>query len=212
MPTFACQFCAAELSTEKYAGTGAVRADEMRAYLHGLLEQPGAIPEAPKLVHGDGGTREAQCAHCGATLVVPLTITVSTVRCDACGKSEPVNRYVSDGERLKLDMARQIAGNQALAELVRTGMHCPKCGAHNVIAQPVPVQVACSTCRHAILLSDFVPADAIDRARLKHSVLGLKEGITARQTQRARTERYVVLAVFLVVGIAAVIVLLLSRV
>lgn len=213
VPTFTCRFCGTELSTEKHAGTGAVRVDEMHAFFQTIVEEPSALAstKAPVLVHGDGGTREAPCVHCGARVVVPLTITMPTVRCDACGRIEPVHRYVSDAERLQLDMARQVAGNQAVARLVSTGVQCPRCGAHNAVSEPISVQIACSSCRHAILLSDFVPADAIDRARLKQSVLGLKEAITAKHEASVRTTRIVVIAVIVAVALAALGAALLAR-
>lgn len=213
VPTFACRYCNTELSTEQYAGPGAVRVEEMRAYLEAIVETPSTVSTAtaPKLVHGEGGARDAACAHCGAPITVPLTITVPTVRCDACGKTEPVNRYVSDAERLQLDMARQIAGNQAVAELLHTGVTCPRCGAHNALSAPVPVQMACASCRHAILLSDFVPADAIDRARLKESVLALKEGLARKQRASSRVAGYVVGAVVIVIVLLALAAALLAR-
>jgi transcription elongation factor Elf1 len=162
-----------------------------------VVEQPSALATtvAPKLEHGDAGTRDAECVHCGAGISVPLTITIPTVSCASCGKTEPVSRYVSDGERFQLDMARQLAGNQQLRELLHTGLTCPRCGAHNALSEPVPVQIACSSCRHTILLSDFAPADAVDRARLKQTALEFKQGLLAKQEANARRGRYIAFAI-----------------
>lgn len=202
--TFACQFCRAELSTASYAGVGAVRVDEMRAFFNAVVEAPSALKsiQPPKLVHGDGGTREGKCAHCGAPLAIPLTITTHSVTCASCGKTEPINRYIGDAERMQLDIDRQVAGNQAVAELLRTGVSCPKCGAPNALSEPISVQHLCTTCGHAILLSDFVPADAIDRARLKQIAHELKRGIAAQAAARQRASRFIVIGVIALVLVA----------
>jgi DNA-directed RNA polymerase subunit RPC12/RpoP len=209
VPTFACRYCGHELSTEAVAGEGAVRVDEMRAFFNAVVESPHAIPTAPKLVHGDGGTRDAKCAHCGAAISVPLTITKKTVRCGGCGKEELISRYVSDAERLQLDMARQIAGNQALKDLIVAGLNCPKCGAHNTISEPVPVQITCASCRQVILLSGFVPPDAVDRARLKVSAYAMRDELVARHAASQRRggiiAGVVIGAIVVVVAIGALI-------
>jgi DNA-directed RNA polymerase subunit RPC12/RpoP len=210
-PRFECQYCHTVLETVAYAGLGAVRAEEMRAVLDGIArgEVPTSTPQ--RLVHGGDGTRDLPCVHCKATLAVPLHIETSTVTCAACGRVEPVNRYISDAERLEIDMQRQIAGNAAVAELVRNGIPCDRCGAPNQVPEPIPVQVVCSACSHAILLSGHVPADAVDRARLKHSALALRDAIQVKAKTANRTNSYVAIGMISVILVIAIVATLATR-
>ncbi|MGE0792421.1 MAG: hypothetical protein AB7S26_42495 [Sandaracinaceae bacterium] len=214
VPTFACQYCRAELRTIDYAGEGAVRVDEMRAYFEDVRKRPydlDQVASAPKLVHGGDATRTMPCVHCGAALEVPLNVTVPKVTCTACGREEFVHRYINDGERLKIDMARQVAGNRAVERLLAEGVPCPKCGAQNTVPTPVPVQIACASCKHTILLGQLVPADAVDRARLRASVLKMKDDLHADFERRQGNERLVAIVIIAIVAVGVVIGVLVSQ-
>jgi len=205
--TFTCRFCATTLSTAAFAGEGAVRVDEMKAYLSAAIESPPTSYEnAPKLVHGTAGFRRMPCVHCAAPIDVPLQITVPRVRCDACGREEFVKRYISDVERLQIDMARQVQGNQALKALIASGVSCGRCGANNPLSEPVEIQMSCRSCGHVILMKDHVPADAIDRARLKAAVVEIHEAAKQQHADRSRTVAIftvVIVVVAIAIAIAA---------
>lgn len=210
-PRFACEYCHDELDTVAYAGLGAVRADEMRAVLDGIARGEVPTTSPAPLVHGGDATRVLPCAHCAAPLAVPLNVTIARVTCGGCGRTEPVARYIGDAERLELDMQRQVAGNAALAALVRDGIACDRCGAPTRIPEPIPVQVVCASCDHATLLSGHVPADAVDRARLKHSALALRAALQAQTTAPSRTNTYVGLAVIVVIAAIAIVGAVMAR-
>lgn len=210
IPTFECAYCHAQLETAAYAGVGAVRVDEMGAYMNAVLDSgttDGHV--APKLVHGTAGFRAMPCFACKAEVQVPLDVTITKVTC-ACGREAPVNRYISDVERLQIDMARQIAGNEELARLKVDGLRCRKCNAHNPVADPIEVQQICSSCRGVILLSDYVPPDAIDRQRLKASVDGIGGRGMAMQAASKRNQVFLIVGLFLAVGAIVAIVRLLG--
>ncbi len=204
IPTFECQYCHAQLVTANYAGEGAVRVDEMGAYLGAALDAgttDGLV--APKLVHGTAGFRPLPCFACKAEVQVPLAITINTVACPSCGREAGVSRYISDAERLEIDMARQIAGNEELKRLQVEGLRCRRCNAHNTVAEPIEVQQLCTSCGGVILLSDHVPPDAVDRARLKASVYGIRDRALAINAEHGR-KAGIVIAVVLVVVVGAV--------
>jgi hypothetical protein len=210
--TFQCTYCHGELSTAKYAGVGAVRVDEMGAYLDAVLDA-GTVEGhvAPKLVHGTAGFREHPCAGCKAPLQVPLDVTINKVTCGACGRVDPVNRYVDDVERLNIDMARQQAGNDELKRLIAEGVKCRKCNAHNAVGEPIEVQQTCTSCGGVILLSDFVPADAVDRARLKAAVFGIRDRAMAKQASSGRRQAIMIIGLILAIAAIATIVSLAGR-
>lgn len=207
VPTFTCQYCHTVLQTVAYAGLGAVRADAMKSALAAAArgEAPSEAPQP--LVHGGTGSRTMACVHCRASLDVPLAVTVPRVTCGQCGKTEPVSRYISDAERLALDMQRQQAGNAAMAALLQKGIDCDRCGAPNAVPQPVPVQVICTACQHPILLAGRVAADAVDRARLRESVLAMRDAMQTKATDAKRINLYVTLGVFALIVVIAVVAL-----
>ena len=204
IPTFECQYCHARLETARYAGEGAVRVDEMGAFLDAALDAGTADGlVAPKLVHGTAGFRPLPCFACNAEVQVPLAITINKVTCPSCGREAQVSRYISDAERLAIDMARQIAGNEELQRLQAEGLRCRKCNAHNAVAEPIEVQQLCTSCGGVILLSDHVPPDAVDRARLKASVYGIRDRALAMNTQHSRKVG-IVIAIVLIIVVGAV--------
>ena len=212
VPTFQCQYCRAELETVAYAGLGAVRAEAMKAALDDAARGVAPTERPQQLVHGTAGTRGMPCAHCGAALAVPLDVTVPRVTCAACGRVEPVSRYISDAERLAVDMQRQQEGNAAMAALLANGVTCERCGAPNPVPRPIPVQVSCGSCHHAILLAGHVAADAVDRARLKESVLALREATQAQAARQERTNARAGVAVAVIMGVVFVVLVAVSLV
>lgn len=185
--TFACTYCHGELETATFAGIGAVRVDEMGAFLNDALAAGTADGlVAPTLVHGTAGFRTLPCSTCKAPLEVPLDVTIGKVTCGACNRTFPVASYISDAERMTIDMARQQAGNDELKRLIAEGLHCRKCNAHNAIVQPIEVQQLCTSCGGVILLSDHVAPDAVDRARLKAAVFGIRDQAMAMNAAHGR--------------------------
>jgi ribosomal protein S27AE len=208
MPTFQCAFCRAELQTVAYVGETARKADEMRAFFQRVVETPNDVGAAPRLPAANrGATRPSRCRKCGGAIEVSLDLHVKQVTCGACGQVDFVNAHISDGERLKLDMAQQMAGNAAFRELRASGVKCGKCGSANPVPDDGSVQVICHQCGQPILLADHVDADAVARARLRHAALEMRDGIRAQQNAKEKTERRIVgIVLGVVFGIVAIVV------
>ncbi len=199
-PTFHCAYCNAELSTAAYAGVGAVRVDEMGAFFNAVVETGTAEGHvAPKLVHGTAGMRRMPCFACKTEIDIPLDVTISKVTCTSCGRDAAVSRYISDAERLQIDMARQVAGNTELERLLAEGVNCRRCNAHNTVREPVPVQLECASCRGVILLSDYIASDAVDRARLKASAYAMRDNLIAKHKASGNRNAIVIVAIIVVV-------------
>jgi hypothetical protein len=209
VPTFACAFCHETLSTAAYAGSDVVSAEQMRAHFAGLMDNRGA-PQAPQVQFTNTRTEPRPCVHCGVVLQVPLDMRAKTVACAACGRTEPVTRYFSDGQRMMLDAQRQISGNQALARLRAQGVPCGQCGARNPVTEEAAVQVICQYCRAPILLSDHVDTSAVARSRLRMGVDQLRAGIADRERQQKRLNVIITVAVFACIGLALVVFLVLQ--
>jgi hypothetical protein len=126
-------------------------------------------------------------------------LRIKTFECPTCRRTEFVNAYISDGERMALDVKRQMAGNAALKQLRADGVPCHRCGAKNPVHDPTAVQIVCAYCRAAILLSDHVAADAIARARLKEGLYGMMDDLQRGQKER---DRRVLIGVLVGVGVA----------
>jgi hypothetical protein len=103
------------------------------------------------------------------------------------GQLRSLDAHVSKQDRFVMDVGRQLAGNQALAQLRADGVQCPQCGARNVVPVDGSVQVTCTHCRSAIVLSSFVDADAIARSRLEHALHARREQAVAAGKTRDRT-------------------------
>jgi hypothetical protein len=215
IPTFSCAFCHAQLQTVAYVGETAQAADEMRAFFQRVVHSPDAIGTAPRLPTANRDeTRPGKCRRCGGAIAISLDLRVHQVTCGACGHVDPINAHVSDAERLQLDMARQIAGNQSLKQLRAEGVACDRCGGTNPVPDDGSVQIICRQCGQPILLADHVDKDALARSRLKHAAMELRAGIQERQQNAQKKESRIVaivlLAVFGCVGVGIAISLLLS--
>lgn len=205
-PTFHCAFCAAEIVTASVAGREAVSADALIGHIEQVMAKPPAdlvasVHAAPKFEGGNAGTRASQCQRCGASVEVPLDLTVHHFACGACGANQPVNAYISDRERFELDMARQVAGNEALKRLKAEGVACGKCAGRNPVPDDGRVQIVCQFCRATILLGEHADPSAVARNRLKHAVYGIRDEAIRAQERQQRVVRNVVLAI---VGVAIV--------
>ncbi|MBX3227028.1 MAG: hypothetical protein KIT84_41275 [Labilithrix sp.] len=184
VPSFACQYCRAQLVTAAYAGAAAVSADALLGHVGAAMR--GERTDAAPRFEGSrsAATRAAECRHCRAPVAVPLDVTVHTFRCAPCGREQRVNEYVSDGERLAIDLGRQVAGNDALARLRAEGVECSRCGGKNAVPDDGSVQIVCQFCKAAVLLSDHVDASAVARARLKHGIHAARGEIVHKRTAR----------------------------
>jgi hypothetical protein len=212
VPTFQCAFCNAQLQTVAYVGETAQAADEMRAFFQRAVQTPNDLGVAPKLPTANrGASRPSRCRKCGGAIDVSLDMRVHQVTCGACGHADAVNAHISDGERLQLDMARQISGNDALKRLRVEGVACGRCGGKNPVLDDGAVQIICSQCAQPILLADHVDPDALARSRLKHAALELRAGIKAKQKNESRTVGIVLGIVFGVIAIGTVIALIVGR-
>lgn len=208
-PTFPCAFCKTVLETARFAGQAAVSADAVVGYMSEAIaskRMPDAdsIASAPRFEEENQASRPAACLACGAQVQVPLNLRVHHLTCGACGRTQPVNGYISDQERFELDMARQVAGNEALKRLQAEGLSCTKCGGKNPIPADGSVQLPCKFCGATILLSDHVDEGAVARQRLKHGVFAMKDELMRQQEARDRRVRYGVIALFVVLGLVAV--------
>jgi hypothetical protein len=212
VPTFRCTFCGVELATATYAGRAAVSADALIGHVSAAVAQPAgaaAAASAPRFEGGDRSTRAASCRRCGGGVEVPLDLRVHELTCESCGQTQPVRDYISDKERFALDMARQVAGNQALLRLQAEGVPCGRCGGKNAVPDDGSVQVQCRFCSAPILLSDHVDDTAIARQRLKHGMYELRDELRRSQERRQRhtTRVILVLVGLIVVGVLLVVVL-----
>jgi hypothetical protein len=198
-----------QLSTAAYAGNTQVSADAFLGHLgHVLGSDPRTAAvrahEGPRFQGGSTATRDAPCRHCQATLTLSMDLEVRTTTCGGCGRVQSIDDYIPNEERFALDMARQVAGNDALKVILAAGVPCGKCGGQNPVPDDGRVQVVCQFCGTTILLSDHVDATAIARRRLKHGVLGMKETVLREHAARQRRLRWVV------GGVVAFIVLLIA--
>jgi ribosomal protein S27E len=201
VPTFTCGFCKAELQTAAYAGQQVVSADALMAHIRAQVESPStAAGQAPRFDGQSDQTRPSACVRCRAPVAVPLDLTVRRLRCGSCGHDQAVNEHLSDGDRFRMDMARQIAGNQALKALKAEGVPCPKCGGKNHVPDDGSVQVPCRFCGAVILLADHVDATAVARARLKQGVYGLREDMLRAKQKQDRMALLLGVGIVLVMG------------
>ncbi len=203
--SFECQFCRAPLDTRAHAGAQAVTADHLASHLRGLaaradeaVREPYDPRAAPVFEDHNTATRAATCTACGAGVAVPLDLRVHQFSCAACGRQHRVADYVSDQERLELDMARQVAGNEALRRLQAEGVACTKCGGKNEVPSDGSVQLACRFCGASILLSDHADAGAVARARLKDAVFEVREELMFKEMERQRTRKIALIAFVLI--------------
>lgn len=209
--TFLCAFCRAELQTVRYVGETAQKADEMRAFFQQVVHDPKNLGVAPRLPTANrDATRASRCRGCGGAVDVSLDLRVHQVTCPACGRVDPVSAHVSDAERMQLDMAKQIAGNQALRELRASGVPCDKCGGRNEVPDDGAVQIVCRHCAQPILLGDHVDPDALARARLRHAALELRDNLKNGQARENRIVGIVLGVVFGIILVVAVVLLVTS--
>lgn len=204
VPTFTCAYCQATLQTASYAGASAVSADALVGHMQRAMASPetavASMKDAPRFAGGDTNTRTMACRRCGGALAVSLDVEVPTVTCPACHDTAPVRVYIPDQERFELDMARQVAGNEAYKRLLAEGVKCGRCGGHNRVADDGSVQQVCTFCGAAILLAEHVDASAIARHRLKHGVFALRDAaIAAQAAQQQKVNRVVGVVVAVVV-------------
>ncbi|MEZ4340488.1 MAG: hypothetical protein R3B82_28035 [Sandaracinaceae bacterium] len=215
VPSFACAFCHAVLSTAAFAGESAVSADALVGHAQSVMADPTSwkerMAEAPRFRGSSAQSRPSTCLHCRADVDVPLALEVHFLTCPSCGKEQPVAQHISDRERLELDMARQVAGNDAYERLLAEGLDCRKCGAHNPVPDDGRVQLTCAHCRAVILLSDDVDETAVARRRLRAGMLEVREEAMRAQEQRQRTTQIVVVTLIVLALAAAVVANLLSR-
>ena len=198
--TFTCVSCHQELRTAELADGASRSVDALVGWMNEAVAKPfdpASIATAPKLEDESTAVRPMPCLKCGQTVDVPLDLTAKQVRCEACDRTWPVSAYIDDAERLRLDMARQVAENEALKRLVAEGLDCPSCGAHNDVPDDHRVQLTCTHCGATVRLSDHVEAGAVARRRLKHGVFAMRDELVARQEAAKRRERTIV---FVLVG------------
>lgn len=201
VPTFQCAYCHEQLSTAAHAGRDVVSAEEMRVHLAGLMTHPRAAGPAPRFEFTNTRTHPAACVHCGAALLVPLDMRAKTVECPGCRRVEAVTRYVSDAQRMMLDMQAQISANQALSRLRAEGVPCSRCGAKNPVTEEAAVQIVCRFCGAPILLSDHVDTSAVARSRMKLGVNQVRERIAEGERKQKRNAVIILVCVLAGVGI-----------
>lgn len=208
-PSFACAYCHATLETAAFAGGAAVTADALLGHMRAAVAAPegalASIAQAPRFEDENTETRDARCRHCQAPVAVPMNLRVHTLTCGSCGRAQAVSDYVSDRERLEADMARQIAGNEALTRLRAEGVACPRCGGQNAVPEGASVQFPCRFCGAAVLLADHADAGAVARQRLRDNVFALRDEMVAAQQRKDRRLLAAILAVVGCIAVAAVI-------
>lgn len=203
VPTFACAFCHTTLTTAHFAGESAVSADALLGHMAQAIAVPPAdlgasIRSAPRFRDGNTATRADACKDCGAAVEVPLALEVHTFSCGSCGKEQRIERYVSDRERLELDMKRQVEGNAALARVRAEGLHCGSCGAHNAVPADASVQFPCAFCGTVILLGEHADAAAVARRRMADGVFAMRDELVRKQEEHDRRVKRAVLTAVVV--------------
>ena len=191
-PTFACGFCHGELRTADFAGPAAVSADALLEHVRSAMANPGAsnlrdvARSAPRFQDHSAGSRPAVCLRCHGPVEIPLDLHQRKFVCPGCAGEQFINEYISDTERLGVDMARQVAGNEAFQRLLAEGVACGRCGGRNAVPDDGSVQLACSFCGAAVLLAEHVDPGAIARRRLKHGVFAVRDEAMRAQAARGR--------------------------
>ena len=206
---FSCRYCHATLETARYAGSAAVSADVLAAHMQEIIENPppegfDSVP-APRFEQSFG-TKLEICGLCGQQVRVPLDLQVSAFNCTSCGRTQSVRDYISDEDRLMLDLRRQEAGNRQLQAAREQGVVCGRCGGSNQIPDDGSVQIACRFCGAVVLLSEHVDADALARTRLWHNVMETVDEQVEKYEKRQRA-RDLKMTVCILAGISAVFVL-----
>ncbi len=201
--TFACAFCGAQNDTAAVVGREAPSADALLGHIAQIAADPAnlraMVQNAPRFEGGSAGTRAASCMRCHAPVAVPLDVTIHQFACGACGSTERVEAYISDKERLDIDMARQLAGNEAFKRLKAEGVPCVRCAGKNAVPDDGSVQLVCRFCNATILLTDHVDASAIARNRLKHGVFAMRdEALRANAANERRTRTLAITVAVLV--------------
>ena len=206
VPTFACAFCQKALVTADFAGVSAVSADALLGHMESAFADPATamdrIHEAPRFVGGSTQSRAMACLRCSAPVEVPLDLEVRELRCAGCGQTQAIHAYIPDDERFRLDMERQVAGNDALKRIQAEGVPCGRCGGQNRVPDDGSVQFVCAFCGAAILLSDHVDATAVARQRMKHGVYGMRDELRRQQAERDAKVKWIVAAVVVAVTVA----------
>ncbi len=198
---FPCAACGRALRTTDVVGEAVVVADAFVAQVKAVLAGDAAAPTARPLDGRPADDRPGTCIYCKAPVSVPMALRVHELTCPTCGKVQPVAAHVSDADRLRADLDKQVAENAALKALRASGTDCPRCGAH-VDFPPAGVQGTCGHCGAAVLLSALVGPDALAREALGTGVRGAIDGAVRAQESRKRRVDGLILG-----GIAVVVVL-----
>lgn len=215
VPTFQCAFCQTSLPTAKFAGAAAVSADALVGFIGTLAEDPRAamanIHEAPRF---DGGSRELRamtCMRCSASVQVPLDLQVREFACEGCGVTQAIDDYIPHEERFRLDMERQVAGNEALRRIQADGVPCGRCGGQNAVPDDGSVQFTCSFCQAVILLSDHADASAVARQRMKHGSRAVRAELQRQHEAQVDRSRRIAAAIVVVVVLAILVANVVTR-
>ena len=204
-------------SHSDHAGVAAVSADALLGHVRAAMALPTvdaaieASRSAPRFQETNPATRAAQCLKCARPVEVPLDLYQHHFTCPGCHAVEPVNAYVSDKERLDLDMARQVAGNEAYRRLLAEGVACGRCGGANAVPDDGSVQLICSFCGAAVLLSDHVDAGAVARHRLKHGAFARRDEALRANAAHTRKGNTVVAVVVALIFVGVVVANLVAR-
>lgn len=210
VPTFACAYCRATLQTAAYAGQAAVSADALMGHINQVVQNKTpvreAVENAPRFQGGSTESRPAKCLNCAAPVMVPLDLQVRQLTCTRCNQVQAINRYISDTERFNLDMQRQLAGNAELKRIQAEGVACGRCGGKNSVPDDGSVQITCTFCKNAILLSDHVDATALARSRLKHGIYAFRDQAIAQGQAQNKKVTYIIVGaiVFVLVLMIAI--------
>lgn len=215
VPTFQCAFCQTVLDTAKFAGEAAVSADELVGFLGNVVADPRAamarIHEAPRFEGGSREFRSMTCQRCSAPVEVPLDLQVREFRCEGCASTQSIDHYIPHEERFRLDMERQVAGNEALKRLQAEGVPCGRCGGENAVPADGSVQFTCTFCSAVILLSDHVDASAVARQRLKHGAMAVRADLQRQHEAQIERNRWIFAVVMGVVILAVIVVNVVGR-
>ncbi len=209
-PTFTCRYCHATLPTARYAGRAAVSADAIGEHMQEILENPppGGFDSVPMpRFEQSVGSRTDTCKVCGHAVEVPLDLAVSAFACKSCGRTQSVRDYISNEDRLMLEMQRQDVGSRQLEVARQQGVRCGRCGAPNEVPDDGSIQIVCRFCGAAILLAEHVDADALARSRLWHNVVETAEEQASKQEERQR-QRDQKVTIYILVAIVLAIVLM----
>ena len=111
---------------------------------------------------------------------------------------------MSAEERWAHEMKRSAELTAAISEVRARGLDCHECGANNTCPPLHQAQRPCASCGTVLLLTSYLPEDAVTRARLGHGAAALTQKSMQTNARFLLVSCGVVVLVVGVLGVVAV--------